>query len=180
MRHHDGFGRSSQIGACVGVALLGSLLAGCAPAYPIPRAPEGDPIQAAREFSDAPEAVRNGDAARTCGAFVLDQGERVPAEAVDCLSTALAAREEAELAWTFPTAEGDPIVHFAFVGETTDEVTVVVTNAFDSYGGDPSWTSSTCADVAAATSYVGCAGADVGAAVDFGSIARRTPRSTVY
>lgn len=136
-------------GGMVAMMVVACILTACAQAYPIPRAPEGDPIQAARELSDAPDPVRDGDAAGSCGEFVLDQGQSVPASAVECLSAAASANDSGELAWTFPTVGGDPIVHFAFV-DGAGEVTLYVTNAFDSYGGDPGWTTTSCADVVAA------------------------------
>ena len=157
MRPHGGTLWQQRMRVCAATLALLSVLTGCAQAYPIPRAPQGNPIDAARALSDAPEEVRNGDAANTCGEFALDQGDGVPTEAVDCLSTALASQQEAELAWTLPTTEGDPLVYFAFVGGGNDEVTVITTNAFDSYGGDPTWTSTSCADVRVATSWAGCA-----------------------
>ena len=121
-----------------------------------PRAPDGDPIEAARELPNAPDVVREGDAADSCGEFVLDQGESLLARAVQCLDAALAAQRQAELAWSWPTIEGDPIVHFAFVGSPYQGVVVFSTDEFDSYGGRSGWTESSCADVATATSGGEC------------------------
>lgn len=138
---------------------LGALLAtlaSCVQSYPIPRAPDGDPIEAAAALPDAPDAVRNGDPESSCGVFVLGQGEVVPADAVECLAAARAANDAAGLAWSFPTTEGDPIVQFAVVTADSDVVTVYTTNAFDSYGGEPQWTKSSCSDIVAATSLTGC------------------------
>jgi hypothetical protein len=118
--------------------------------------PGGDPIQAARELPDAPEAVREGDAADTCGEFVLDQGESLPASAVQCLDEALAAQRQAELAWSQPTVEGDPIVQFAFVGSQYPGVVVFSTDEFDSYGGHLGWTEFSCADATVATGVGEC------------------------
>lgn len=143
-------------GAVVAVAVITSLMSGCVFQGPVPRAPQGDPIEAARELPDAPKAVRTGNAAGSCGEFVLDQGESVPVEAVQCMSTALSEMKDAELAWTVPTVEGDPIVSFAFVTAGSDHVVVHTTNAFDSYGGEQSWTKSSCNNVSAATSSTGC------------------------
>lgn len=134
-----------------------SLLTACGLAYPVSRAPIGDPIHAARALSDAPAAVRDSPVAESCGEFILDQGESVPTDAVQCLSAAANANQDAELAWTDPTTEGDPIVHFAFVtGNGTDDVVVYTTNEFDSYGGEFGWTKSSCSDLAAAISALGC------------------------
>lgn len=80
----------------------------------------------------------------------------MPADAAQCLSTAVSANGKAELAWTLPTTEGDPIVYFAFVEEGNPEVIVFITNAFGSYGGDPRWTTSSCTDAIVAISLIGC------------------------
>ncbi|WP_146084351.1 hypothetical protein [Rathayibacter sp. AY1F6] len=82
---------------CAATALIaaGALMLA---AYSGSPAPEGDPIRAARALRDAPLIVQEGNAADTCGEFVLDQTELVPINAVACLDTAAAAGEEAELA----------------------------------------------------------------------------------
>ncbi|GAA3212936.1 hypothetical protein GCM10017690_25640 [Microbacterium terregens] len=80
----------------------------------------------------------------------------MPTEAVQCLTRAASTGEDAELAWTYPTTEGDPMVYFAFVADGDDEVTVFTTNAFDSFGGDPTWTTNSCIDAIVATSPLGC------------------------
>lgn len=114
------------------------------------RAPDGNPIDAARALSDAPEVVREGNAATSCGEFVLGQGEELPSEAVACL-TAATEKEKAELAWSYPTTEGDPIVYFAYVASWNEGVGLSLTNEFDSYGGDYGWTSLSCPDAVTAT-----------------------------
>ena len=135
------------------LALL-TFLPACAQSGPISRAPDGDPIEAAKALSDAPDLVQASDPDGSCGAFVLGQADSVPTDAVECLSAAASNGASAELAWSFPTTEGDPIVSFAFTGDGAD-VTVYTTNAFDSYGGDPEWAQRTC-DPATATSRTGC------------------------
>lgn len=115
------------------------------------RAPEGDPIDAARALPDAPDIVREGNAEITCGEFVLDQGGVIPAEAIECLAAATGS-EEAELAWSSPTSEGDPIVYFAYVAAWNEGVVVSMTNEFDSYGGEFGWTQQSCPDSTTATS----------------------------
>jgi hypothetical protein len=152
----DRAGGTPRVVVVFAVLASALLLSACAQTGPVARAPEGDPIQAARELPDAPPAVRDGDTTDSCGEFVLDQGESLPSDAVQCLSAAVATDAIAELAWSFPTVEGDPIVSFAFVEDGSDEVTVFSTNAFDSYGGDPAWTKSSCSDPAIATSPTGC------------------------
>lgn len=102
-------------------------------------------------MSDAPDIVKTGNAAASCGEFELGQGESLSSSAVDCLATAASAKEHAELAWTVPTVEGDPIVHFAFVADGSDIVTLHVTSAFDSFGGESGWSALSCADAVAAT-----------------------------
>lgn len=156
MRHVETGRRARKRSGIFALVVLTSILSGCTPSFPIPLAPDGDPIEAARELPDAPDAVRNGEAGESCGSFALGQGAEVPSGAVEWLEAAVSARDAAELAWSFPTVEGDPIVNFVFVAGGTGEVTVYTTNAFDSYGGDPSWTKSLCTDVTTATSLTGC------------------------
>ncbi|NQX25847.1 hypothetical protein HQQ81_00590 [Microbacteriaceae bacterium VKM Ac-2854] len=126
----------------VGVALLAAgtmLLSGCANERSDPPA---DPIAAARALPDAAGSVRTGEA--SCGEFVLDQGEEIPAEAVDCLAS---AEGVAEIAWSTPTTEGDPIVSFAQVAPWQPGVYLYRTTAFDDFGGDGySWTMFSCTD----------------------------------
>lgn len=144
------------VGHMLTLMSVAALLSGCQ-SSPIGRAPAGDPIEAAQALSDAPAPVRSSDAKRKCGAFVLAQGQTLPSEAVKCLQAAVSNRDAAELAWSVPTTEGDPIVSFAFVAPTSGEVTVYSTNAFDSYGGDTGWTQRSCSDPVVATSVAGCA-----------------------
>lgn len=134
--------RSIGASAAIGVALV---LTSCTTsAYPTPRAPSGDPIQAARALPDAPGAIQGAVAAATCGQFALGQGEDVPAEAVACLDASAAGGSEAELAWSRPTAEGDPIVYFAIAAPRNENVVLFRTNHFDSYGGSFGWTTQAC------------------------------------
>jgi len=149
--------RSSMSGGILALMAVAALLSGCVQSYPAGRAPAGDPIDAAQALSDAPGPVRSSDAEKTCGAFVLTQGQTLPADAVDCLTAAVANRDSAQLAWSVPTSEGDPIVSFAFVTPRSGEVTVYSTNAIDSYGGDAGWTQRSCSDPVIATSLAGCA-----------------------
>jgi len=98
--------------------------------------PESDPaIALARQLYDAPAAVSTGNAVGSCGEFQLGHVDQLPDEAIDCLADA-AGTASAELAWTAPTIEGDPIVSFAFVGPGMTGVQVVTTNTFDSWAGD--------------------------------------------
>jgi hypothetical protein len=140
------------IGACV-FACTALLVTSCAGSWTgfTDRAPDGDPIDAARALSDASGVVQEGDAATSCGEFVLGQGEELPAKAVACL-TAATAKKEAELAWSYPTSEGDPIVYFAYVASWNEVVGLSMTNEFDRHsGGDYGWTSLSCPDAATAT-----------------------------
>jgi len=145
--------RPPLLATALGVALL---LSGCASApAPESRAPEGDPIAAARALPDAGGIVSIGDATGTCGEYVLEQGEELPAEAGACLVDAYARGEAAELAWSTPTSEGDPLVSFAFVGGTATRLLVYTTHAFDRHSGlekplspGESWTGHACDDPA--------------------------------
>ena len=100
--------------------------------------------------------MRDGDATGSCGQFALDQGEVLPDSALDCLADA-AGTTPAELAWSFPTTEGDPIVSFAFVGPDFDGVRVFTTSEYDSFGGDgPNWTGISCPDARDVTGAGNC------------------------
>jgi len=127
--------------------LLVLALAGCA-SGPAPAPDPDDPIAAARELVDAGGVVKSGDATATCGEFVLPQGVELDPAALDCLADASAAGASAELAWAYPTTEGDPIVSFAFVRPGVEGVETYTTTAFDSYGGGAvgSWSGTLCPD----------------------------------
>lgn len=122
------------------------------------------PIDSARALHDAPAAVAataadsgaTSAAVTDCGDFELDQGERLPASATDCLAAA-----PARLAWSSVTSEGDPTPTFAFTRGSSGAVDVYSTSAFDSYGAtDPStgttWTAVRCPSAKAATTYGTC------------------------
>jgi hypothetical protein len=113
------------------------LLSGCTAQYTTP--PE-DPIAAARALPDAPAAVQNGDG--SCGELELGEGEDLPASAVACVMNAPGS---AELAWSTPTTEGDPIVSFAQVSADFDGVHIYRTSAFDNFGAE-GWAASACVD----------------------------------
>ena len=138
--------RSATLLVAPGIALA-LLTAGCASSVG-PTPPPDDPITAARQLPNAGGMVKSGDATPTCGEFALPQGVQLDPEALDCLAEASAAGASAELAWSTPTTEGDPIVSFAFVGPGIDGVETYTTTAFDSYGGgvDGSWSGTLCPD----------------------------------
>jgi len=133
--------RLRPVAVAVALALaLPLLLSACTPARP------DDPIAAARQLNGATAAIKNGNAQDSCGEFRLGQGEQVPDSALDCLADA-AGVTPAELAWSFPTTEGDPIVSFAFVGPTFRGVQVITTTAYDAYGGGgTTWSGVSCDD----------------------------------
>lgn len=136
---------------CAATALIaaGALMLAACSGSP---APEGDPIRAARALRDAPLIVQEGNAADTCGEFVLDQTELVPINAVACLDTAAAAGEEAELAWSSLTDEGDPVVSFAYTAPWNAGIVFSLTNEYNSYADDHGWTTGLCPDATTATS----------------------------
>ena len=115
------------------------------------RAPDGDPIDAARALTDAPDWVNDANPGDSCGEFELGQDQSVPPGATECLDAAALPGRNAELAWTTPTAEGDPIVWFAFA-QPGQGVVVLSTNEFDSHGGEFMWSDFHCPDAVAATS----------------------------
>jgi hypothetical protein len=143
---HPSRTRATGLLAALGFALT-LLTAGCASGPAAAPEPD-DPIAAARELPDAGGVVKSGDATATCGEFVLPQGVELDPAALDCLADASAAGASAELAWAYPTTEGDPIVSFAFVGPGVEGVETYTTTAFDSYGGGSagSWSGTLCPD----------------------------------
>jgi hypothetical protein len=126
-------------GVCIAL-----LAAGCSvhPA-PAPELSDGEALTTVQQLDDAPEPVREADPAADCGVFELGQSAALPPTAIDCLRDATAEGEAGALGWTSPTAEGDPIVHFALIDAGSTEVTVHVSTYFDRYG-SPGWDRSSC------------------------------------
>lgn len=80
------------------VVVTALLLAGCA-VRPHPTATPTPP----------PPEPFVGAGTQDCGTLVLQQGQEVPREAVQCFVEAVTARRPARLVVTLPTVEGDPV-----------------------------------------------------------------------
>jgi hypothetical protein len=76
------------------------------------------------------------DAAQTrCGEYAVPQGAPgIPAEKLDCLSSAYAAKRTATLTVTVLTTEGDPVVT-TYTTTTDGTLDVVVDATADTWGG---------------------------------------------
>jgi hypothetical protein len=76
------------------------------------------------------------DAARTrCGEYAVPQGTAgIPADKLDCLSSAYAARRSATLTVTVLTTEGDPVVT-TYTTTTDGTLDLVVDATADTWGG---------------------------------------------
>ena len=113
--------------------------------------PKGNVIARTRDLPNAPDPVRNTAGRISCGEFVLDQRGEIPAEAVACLAGALGS--DVELALTFPTTEGDPIVYF-IIGVAQQRqpapgraLDIYRTSHWDKFGANgerDSWSRATC------------------------------------
>jgi hypothetical protein len=119
------------------------LLAGCAgvggagygsdpPDSASAKDPTSEVIASSRDSATAPADFRDRTTLPSCGDFELGQGESLPANAVDCLKNA--GEEGAELAFSQPTTEGDPIVYFYRVGPADAGVELFIDGTKDSYG----------------------------------------------
>jgi len=76
------------------------------------------------------------DAAQTrCGEYAIPQGTPgIPADRLDCLSSAFAARRTATLTVTEPTTEGDPVIT-TYTTTVDGTVDVVVDATADTWAG---------------------------------------------
>lgn len=158
-----GFAEDAPIGAIVPAAcrtitaelFVVSSLAGPVVTAPA-TSPRGNVIAQTRDLPNAPDPVRNAAGQISCGEFVLDQRGEIPAEAVACLAGALGS--DVELALTFPTTEGDPIVYFIIgvaqqrqpaPGRALDIYRTSHWDKFGSTGDRDIWWRATCDAVAA-------------------------------
>ncbi len=96
-------------------AVLLVALGGCAAS--------GDPATPAQSTSGAVD----------CGTFVLQQGERPPTTALECLIGASQTARPARLKMTRPTVEGDPI-HETYESDANGQVRVTRDTRQDNYG----------------------------------------------
>jgi heat shock protein HslJ len=104
-------------------------------------------IHQTRWLDDAPAEVADQSGRTSCGEELLDQGEELSAEALDCFAAGLRTAG-VELAFTVPTVEGDPIVYFVLGGADSDRISIWESTHWDHFGAD-SWGHRTCAGSAA-------------------------------
>ncbi len=104
-----------------------------------------DPIEAARTLADAPGWV-SAPTGTDCGDVDLTADRSLPDKALECLSAARAAGDEARLAWIERTTEGDPVPYFAKTEKSG--LTIVSTSAYDSFG-QGGWSENECSEIAA-------------------------------
>ena len=92
----------------------------------------------------------------SCGEIVLDQGETIPEDALDCMEAAVEA-DGGELKVTSPTVEGDPIVTYYRVGPGIDGVDMFIDGTADAYGAG-TWIHENCPGDATISEFGGCTG----------------------
>jgi heat shock protein HslJ len=104
-------------------------------------------IDQTRWLDDAPAEVADQSGRTSCGEELLDQGEELSAEALDCFAAGLRTAG-VELAFTTPTVEGDPIVYFVLGGADSDRISIWESSHWDNFGAG-AWYHRTCAGSAA-------------------------------
>ena len=102
----------------------------------------------------APAAFRERSAVPRCAPITVPQAQPVPTALKDCLLSAGAQREGAEVLLTSLTTEGDPIKTYYRVlpGEGVEVFTDATADSF----GSGEWSHDRCPDVAALESGEGC------------------------
>ena len=135
--------------------LIGTLaVSGCVRSFPGDQKLPQDLFNAARQSERAPVGFRDDVRRKSCGQVTLDQGERIPADAVDCVDSAI-GRLDAELAVVSLTIEGDPIVDFYRTSTGVPGVEVFTDGEFDRYG-SKMWMRQDCPLTTSLTSLQGC------------------------
>ncbi|MDQ3900138.1 MAG: hypothetical protein M3319_06700 [Actinomycetota bacterium] len=89
----------------------------------------------------------------SCGQITLDQGEQIPADTLRCLDDAFDTG--AELAVTFPTVEGDPIVRYYRVGPGIDGLEIFDDTSQDRFGAGR-WNHMLCPGTVTASEPLNC------------------------
>ena len=134
--------------------LIGMLaVSGCA-SSPGGQTLPNDLFKAARQSEKAPKGFHDGLHRKSCGEVTLDQGARIPAEAVACLDSAIGTMD-AELAVVSLTTEGDPMVAFYRTAVNTPGVEKFTDGEFDRFG-PKTWTHETCPETTTLSSPQGC------------------------
>lgn len=135
--------------------LIGALaVSGCTTSFPSQQMLPDDLFEAARQSEKVPEGFRDDLTRKSCGQVTLDQGEQIPADAVDCMDAAM-GNLHAELAVVAPTVEGDPLVTFYRTSTGDPGVEVFINDEFDRYG-SKTWTHRNCSTTTTLLSLQGC------------------------
>ncbi|WP_205708572.1 hypothetical protein [Kineococcus siccus] len=108
----------------------------------------------APDSEQAPPAFRERSALPQCPPITLSQGQTVPADLEECLLSADAQREGAEVVVTSPTIEGDPIKTY-FRALPGGGLEVFTDSTADSFGSE-AWSHIRCADVASLVDRESC------------------------
>jgi hypothetical protein len=142
------------------VALLAMLIAvlavsGCVSSFPGEQTLPKDLFTAARQSEKAPKGFNDGLSRTSCGEVTLGQGEQTPADAVDCINSAIGTLN-AGLAIVAVTTEGDPIVTFYRTSATAPGVEIFTDSQFDRYG-SKTWTHENCPKTTIIVPLQGCA-----------------------
>lgn len=135
--------------------LIGMLaVSGCVESFPGNQTLPQDLFKAARQSEQSPVGFRDDLPRKSCGQVTLDQGERIPTNAVKCMDSAI-GHLEAELAVVSLTTEGDPIVDFYRTSKGIPGVETFTDGEFDRYG-SKTWTHQKCPETTTLTSLQGC------------------------
>ena len=129
-------------------------VSGCA-LFPGEQALPTDLFAAARQSERAPDAFNNALPRKSCGDITLDQGKKIPTNAVECINAAIGSLE-AELAVVSLTTEGDPIVAFYRTAAGTLGVEIFTDGEFDRFG-PKTWSHQNCPQTTNLMSPLGCA-----------------------
>ncbi len=128
-------------------------ISGCA-AFPRDQTLPSDLFAAARQSEKAPDAFSSALPRESCGDVTLNQGEKIPTTAVECIDTAIGTIE-AELVVVSHTTEGDPLVAFYRTAAGTRGVEIFTDGEFDRFG-PKTWTHQNCPQTKTLTSLQGC------------------------
>lgn len=119
-----------------------------------------DRLAESKRAGNAPDAFLARKQLFSCGEFVLDQGETMPAAGWDCLAEHV--EDGAELVEVVPTTEGDPIISYFRVGPEIDGIEIFFDSSFDKFGSGE-WEHQVCElDLSSGSAVIGaCPAADV-------------------
>lgn len=138
--------------ACLIVGTLA--ISGCAESLPGDQKLPPDLFEAARQSERAPAGFHDDLQRKSCGQLTLDQGGQIPADAIDCMNSAIGTLD-AELAVVSFSVEGDPIVDFYRTSTDTPGIEVFTDGEYDRYG-SKEWTYRDCQKTTTFTSLQGC------------------------